>query len=189
MDNPKQHNALNTRMIIAKSTLFGLAALLSVGALTAWTVPGISSAYARDAYTINQECYTIGGNGGNGATGGAAGSSQGGASGAGGAGGNGQTGATGGTGGTGNSGGTGGTGGAGGPGGTGGNSGVGGAGGQSPGGDGGRGGRGGDGDTTCIIDDSFRSRTTIIQNTLSPKSTIGLSTGMIGFMTPIMPLP
>ena len=101
MDNPKQHNALNTRMIIAKSTLFGLAALLSVGALTAWTVPGISSAYARDAYTINQECYTIGGNGGNGATGGAAGSSQGGASGAGGAGGNGQTGATGGTGGTG----------------------------------------------------------------------------------------
>ena len=67
--------------------------------------------------------------------------------------------------------------------------GSGGAGGQSPGGDGGEGGRGGDGEVTCIIDDSFRSRTTIIQNTLSPKSIIGSSTGWIGPITPIMPIP
>ena len=43
---------------------------------------------------------------------------------------------------------------------------------------------------TCIIDDSFRSRHTIMQ-TMSPgaASGLGISSGMIGFMTPMMPIP
>jgi hypothetical protein len=160
-------------------TLIGLVTLLSVCTLTAWTIPQINTAYAILGH-IKQECYTIGGAGGSGASGGTAGSSDGGPSGS--------TG-TGGTGGAGGSTGSGGTGGAGGVGGAGGNSGEGGGGGESPGGEGGEGGRGGDGDVTCIIDDSFRSRTTIIQNTLSPKSTIGIASGIIGHIAPIMPIP
>ena len=143
------------------SLLVSLVALLGICSLTAWTTPGINSAYASLG-DIDQECHAFGGDGGRGAAGGEAGTSEGGPSGASG---------------------TGGTGGAGGA------TGSGGAGGQSPGGDGGEGGRGGAADVTCIIDDSFRSRTTIIQNTLSPKSTIGLSGGMIGLITPVIPMP
>jgi len=159
--------------------LVSLVALLGICSLTAWTIPGINSAYASLG-DIDQECDAFGGDGGSGAAGGEAATSEGGPSGASG---------TGGTGGTGGATGSGGEGGAGGTGGAGGATGAGGAGGQSPGGDGGEGGRGGDADVTCIIDDSFRSRTTIIQNTLSPKSTIGLSGGMIGLITPIIPTP
>ena len=162
-----------------RSTMICLVALLGVCSLTAWTVPGINSALARGA-PINQECFNLGGEGGGGASGGASGPATGGPSGAGGGGG------TGGTGGVGDNGGTGGLGG---QGGTGGNSGTGGAGGESAGGAGGEGGRGGDGDVTCIIDDSVNTRTHIIQNTLSPKSVIGLSHGLISPIAPIIAIP
>jgi hypothetical protein len=155
-----------------------LVALRGVCSLTAWTVPGINSAFAISP--IGQECLSIGGDGGSGAEGGAGGPAGGGPSGAGGGGG---------TGGTGGAGDNDGTGGAGGEGGAGGNSGTGGAGGASPGGAGGEGGRGGDGDVTCIIDDSVNTRTHIIQNTLSPKSVIGLPHGIISPIAPMIALP
>ncbi len=159
-------------------TMICLVALLGVCSLTAWTVPGISSALAISP--IKQECFVLGGDGGSGASGGNGGPASGAPSGAGGGGG------TGGTGGAGDNGGTGGTGG---QGGTGGNTGAGGAGGESAGGAGGEGGRGGDGDVTCIIDDSVNTRTHIIQNTLSPKSVIGLSHGLISPIAPIIAIP
>ncbi|MGH9953418.1 MAG: hypothetical protein ACRD5J_17505 [Nitrososphaeraceae archaeon] len=132
-----------------------LVALLGVCSLTAWTVPGINSAFAISP--IRQECLSIGGDGGSGAEGGAGGPASGGPSGAGGGGG------TGGTGGAGDNDGTGGA--------------------------GGEGGRGGDGDVTCIIDDSVNTRTHIIQNTLSPKSVIGLPHGIISPIAPIIAMP
>jgi hypothetical protein len=153
-------------------TMMCLVALLGVCSLTAWAVPGINSALAISP--IDQECYVLGGDGGDGGNGGAGGPGTGGPSGAGGGGG------TGGAGGDGDNDGTGGNGGAGG---LGGNSGTGGEG-SSSGGSGGEGGRGGDGDVTCIIDDSVNTRTHIIQNTLSPKSAIGLSHGIIGGLVP-----
>lgn len=181
MNNIRHIGELAAAKKSRSNTMICLVALVGVCSLTAWTVPGISNATAdRGVYDINQECFVLGGEGAGGATGGASGPATGGPSG---------TGGGGGTGGTGGAGDNGGTGGAGGQGGTGGNSGTGGAGGESTGGAGGEGGRGGDGEVTCIIDDSFRSRTTIIQNTLSPKSTIGLSTGWIGPITQVIPIP
>jgi hypothetical protein len=184
MDNTKQYNS-ETRTAY-KGKLLGVVALLGICSLTAWTIPGINNANAdRGVNNINQECSTIGGEGGNGAAGGESGPSQGGASGNGGTGG---AGGTGGTGGAGESGGIGGSGGAGGTGGASGATGSGGAGGQSSGGDGGEGGRGGDGDTICIIDDSFRSRHTIMTITKAG-SGLGITNGMIGMMGPMMPMP
>ena len=142
--------------------IMSLVGLLSVGLMTAWMVPGINSAQAA-VLDIHQECLTIGGDGGNGGTAGDGGASEGGGSGAGG------------TGGTGGNGETSGTGGAGG---TGGVSGTGGSGGAANGGASGDGGQGGDGRTICKIDDSFRSKTSIVQNTLSPKSNIGAPSGL-----------
>ena len=192
MENPKQHSIETTRHARTRKTIFlGLVSMLSVCVLTAYTVPlAVNSAYAVGGY--NQECASIGGNGGSGALGGDSDSAEGGWSGDSGDTGTGGAGGTGGTGGnSGSSGGTGGTGGAGGAGGAsgaGGNTGAGGEGGESSGGDGGQGGRGGDADVVCIIDDSFRSRTSIFQNTLSPKSMLGLSNGMIGPIIPIIPI-
>ena len=167
-------NIKHTEETLQKKTRNGmmmcLVALLGICSLTAWTVPGINSAFAISP--IRQECLSIGGDGGSGAEGGAGGPASGGPSGAGGGGG---------TGGTGGAGDNDGTGGAGGEGGTGGNSGTGGTGGE--------GGRGGDGDVTCIIDDSVNTRTHIIQNTLSPKSVIGLPHGIISPIAPIIALP
>lgn len=193
MENPKQYTAETAGHAKTRKTIFlGLVSLLSVCVLTAYTVPlVVNSAYAVGRY--DQECASIGGDGGNGALGGDSDSADGGESGDSGDTGTGGAGGAGGTGGnSGASGGTGGTGGAGGSGGAsgdGGNTGAGGAGGESSGGEGGKGGRGGDADVVCIIDDSFRSRTTIFQNTLSPKSMLGLSNGMIGPIVPIIPLP
>jgi hypothetical protein len=159
-------------------TMICLVALLGICSLTAWTVPGINSALAISP--INQECDALGGDGGDGADAGAGGTATGGPSGAGGGGG---------IGGAGGAGDNEGTGGAGGQGGTGGNSGAGGTGGESPGGAGGEGGRGGDADVTCIIDDSVNTRTHIIQNTLSPKSVIGLPHGIISPIAPLIAMP
>jgi hypothetical protein len=66
--------------------------------------------------------------------------------------------------------------------------GAGGAGGRSIGGESGEGGRGGDADITCIIDDSFRSRHTIMMITKAG-SGLGITNGMIGMMGPMMPMP
>ena len=143
--------------------IMSLVGLLSIGLLTASLVPGINPAQAA-ILDIHQECLTAGGDGGNGGTAGDGGASEGGGTG------------TGGTGGTGGSGeGQDATGGAGG---IGGNSGTGGNAGAATGGNSGDGGQGGDGRTICKIDDSFRSKTSIVQNTLSPKSNIGAPEGL-----------
>ena len=141
--------------------IMGLVGLLSIGLLTTSMVPEINPAQAaiQRERDIHQECLTAGGDGGNGGTAGEGGASEGGGTGTGGAGGTGGTGE--------------GEGGTGGAGGTGGNSGTGGNAGAVTGGNSGDGGQGGDGKTICIIDDSFRSKTSIGQNTLSPKSNIG----------------
>ena len=175
--NSIKHKEETLQKRTRNGTMMCLVALIGVCSLTAWTAPGINSALAISP--INQECAVLGGDGGDSGDGGAGGPVTGGPSGAGGEGG------TGGAGGDGDNDGTGGNGGTGGLGGNSGNGGQ----GTSPGGSSGEGGRGGDGDVTCIIDDSVNTRTHIIQNTLSPKSVIGLPHGIISPIAPFIAMP